>query len=277
MKSRGLDHDLSHKLTYKIRSLGIELCNEHDMLNAADRITKMLQVVFAELPEVEHQLGKDAKVIDEILYERHDTQERRKQWAKEITYEAEIGLLFKDKLRISPEGIQWKKKCYPLDSITRVRWGGLRHVINGIPNGTSYTIAFGDDDSEAVIEMSCKDIYSTFIDKLWSGVCVRLMTEMLEAFKKGNSLRFDDALVDNKGIELPINEFFGSSERVYCYWQQLRIWSADGSFFIGAQDNKDAFVALSYIKTPNVHILESAIRIHFKNCKELLSSLMDDN
>jgi hypothetical protein len=76
-------------------------------------------------------------------------------------------------------------RTFPLDSITRVRWGGVSHSVNGIPTGTTYTIAFGNRSSEAVVELKKQDIYSTFIDKLWRAVCVRLLTEMLEALKDG--------------------------------------------------------------------------------------------
>src|SRR3546814_5902743 len=74
----------------------------------------------------------------------------RDEWAHEITYRAEIGVMFKDTLSISPDGISWKGQSFSLDSITRVRWGGVRHSVNGVPTGTTYTIAFGDKRSEEI-------------------------------------------------------------------------------------------------------------------------------
>ena len=43
-------------------------------------------------------------------------------------------------------------QSFALDSITQVRWGGVRHSVNGVPTGTT-TIAFGDRRSEAVVEL----------------------------------------------------------------------------------------------------------------------------
>ena len=43
------------------------------------------------------------------------------------------------------------------------------------------------------MELKKQDVYSTFIDKLWRAVCVRLLTEMLEALKEGRDLHFGDA------------------------------------------------------------------------------------
>jgi hypothetical protein len=172
--------------------------------------------------------------------------------------------MFKDTLSISPDGISWKGQSFSLDSITRVRWGGVRHSVNGVPTGTTYTIAFGDKRSEAVVELKKEDIYSKFIDKLWRAVCVRLLGEMLEALKDGRDLYFGDALLHDDGITLVRHKFLGANERVRCTWGQVQIWSADGSFYIGSKDDKKTYVGISYIHVANTHILEQLIRMAFK-------------
>src|SRR3546814_5221651 len=93
---------------------------------------------------------------------------------------------------------------------------------------TTYTIAFGDKRSEAVVELKKEDIYSKFIDKLWRAVCVRLLGEMLEALKDGRDLYFGDALLHDDGITLVKHKFLGANERVRCTWGQVQIWNADG-------------------------------------------------
>lgn len=180
MNVRGIEHKQSKALAYEIRNLGIDLFNKHGMLEQAQRVTNLLQEVFSELPDVVDRLDEDAKAIDNIFEEREQSQRQTQQWAKEITYEAQIGIVFKDALRISPNGIEWKGDRYPLDSITRVRWGAVRNSVNGIPTGTDYTIAFGDSRSEAVVQLRREEVYTTFLDKLWRTVCVRLMTQTLE-------------------------------------------------------------------------------------------------
>src|SRR3546814_10094712 len=114
------------------------------MLTQSQRLTCLLQELFAELPEVSERVEQDADALADIIQERKQAVARREDWAREITYRAEIGVMFKDTLSISPDGISWKGQSFPLDSITRVRWGGVRHSINRIPTGTTYTIAFGD-------------------------------------------------------------------------------------------------------------------------------------
>lgn len=263
-KARGIDHEASRDLAYEIRSLAIDLFNTHDMLTQAQRLTGLLQELFAELPEVSERVEQDADALADIFHERKQAVARRDEWAREITYRAEIGVMFKDTLSISPDGISWKGQSFSLDSITRVRWGGVRHSVNGVPTGTTYTIAFGDNRSEAVVELKKEDIYRKFIDKLWRAVCVRLLGEMLEALKDGRDLYFGDALLHDDGITLVKHKFLGANERVRCTWGQVQIWNADGSFCIGSKDDKKTNVGISYIHVANTHILEQLIRMAFK-------------
>jgi hypothetical protein len=275
VKARGLDHDLSQDVANTIRSLGIELFNEHDMLDTANRFTKILQELFAELPEVVEKLDQDLETLDEIHEKRKAAQKRGAEWAREISYQAEIGLVFKDTLRISPKGVEWKGKCFPLDSITWVKWGAVSRSVNGVPTGTDYTIAVGDSRSSAVIETRKGDIFSTFTDKLWRAVCVRLLTETLETLKSGKSVSFGDTVVDDKGVRLTKHKFFGN-ETEYRDWGKVTYGSSGGSLFITAQDDKKVYVSLPYLSTPNAHILEAMIRLSFKKWTGRLSGLLTD-
>jgi hypothetical protein len=263
-KARGINHEQSEQLAYSMRSLAIELFNEHDMLTQSKRITNLLQELFAELPEVIEVVEKDVDALDDIFQNRKQAEARRSQWEKEITYSTEIGLMFKDTLSITPNEVTWKNQRFPLESITRVRWGGVRNSVNGIPTGTTYTIAFGDKRSEAIVELKRSEVYSTFIDKFWRAVCVRLLTELLTSLKDGYEIRCGEAMLRDDGITLMKHKFFGSDDPVRCSWYETHIWDADGSFYIGHKDDKKTYVALSYIQTSNVHIVEQAIRMAFK-------------
>lgn len=263
-KARGKDHEPSNELAYSIRNLAIELFNEHEMLIQSQRITGLLQELFAELPEVSERVEQDAGALQVHFNNRKQAESHRNEWAREITYRAEVGMVFKDTLSISPDGVAWKDQRYPLDAITRVRWGGVRHSVNGIPTGTTYTLAFGDNRSEAVVELKRQEVYSTFIDKLWRAVGIRLLTELLEALRSNKEIRFGQTVVRDDGITVTKHKFLRSNEPVHCSWQQVKIWTADGAFYIGAEDDKTSYAALSYIHASNVHVLEQAIRMAFK-------------
>ena len=276
-KARGIVHKPSAELAFSIRSLAVELFNEHDLLTQSNRITKLLQELFSQVPELAERVEEDAEALQNIFRDRKKAQARQAEWARDITYRAEIGMVFKDTLSISPDGISWKGQSFPLESITRVRWGGIRHSVNGIPSGTTYTVAFGNNRSEAVVELRKEDIYSTFVDKLWRAVGMRLLGELFEALKAGREVRFGDAIVRNDGVTLTKHKFLGS-EQVRVSWHQTHVWSADGSFIIGSKEDKKTYAQLSYISLPNIHILEQGIRMAFKKAgMRVLSDVLNEN
>ena len=263
-KARGINHDPSHEIAYSIRSLAIDLFNEHDMLDQSKMLTEVIQELFAELPEVVERVDEDAEALANIFRNREQAETQQVEWARDITYRAEVGVMFKDVLSISPDGVAWKNQRFPLEAITRVRWGAVRHSVNGIPTGTSYTLAFGDNRSEAVVELKKESTYSTFLEKLWKAVVVRLLTELFEKLQAGNEVRFGEAVLRDDGITLIKHKFLGANEKVRCSWGQVHVWSADGSFYIGSKDDKKTYVGLSYIHAANTHVLEQAIRMAFK-------------
>jgi hypothetical protein len=272
-KARGIDHDPSRALAYQIRSVAIDLFNEHNLLEQSKRLTGLLQEVFAEVPDVSDKVSEDAEALDRIVEKRREAEVEASEWAEEITFRTEIGTFFKSPLSISPEGVQWKNQHYPLASVTRVRWGAIRRSVNGIPTGTTYTIAFGDNQSEAVCDSASEHTFTTFIDKLWRAVGIRILMEMQQALKAGRRLPFGDAVLQDDGITLMKHKFFGADEPVRCSWSDVHVWSADGSFYIGSKADKKTYVSLSYINDPNTHILEQAIRIGFKKGINRLSEV----
>ena len=220
-------------------------------------------------------LTKMLRTLDEIHGNRQEAQKRSNEWEKEIFYQAEIGLVFKDTLRISTKGVQWKDKCFPLASITWVKWGAVSRSVNGIPTGTDYTIAVGDNRSSAVIETRKNEIYSTFTDKLWRAVCVRLLTEYLESLKSGKSITIGGAVIDDNGVQLTKHKFW-EDEPAYRNWGEVTYGSVGGSLVITAQDDKKVYVDFPYLTTPNAHILEAMIRLSFKEWTGRLSGLLND-
>lgn len=279
-KSRGLDHDASHRVAGLVRGLAIHMFNEHGKLDFSQQLTNMLQEVFAEVGEVAERIAEDADALGEIAEQRvrliADAKSRAEEWRREITYEADVGVIFKDKLRISPEGIEWKGRRWDLDSITRVRWGGTRHSLNGIPTGTTYSIVFGNGSNYTFIELKKEATYSNFIDRLWRAVGVRLLTEYLEGLRDGKKYRFGPAVVSDHGMELERKKLFGNNERVFCPWDDLVIWNDPGVFCIGKKEDEKLAAAFSYQEEDNIHVLEAAIRMFWKRGGDRLSCLLGE-
>ena len=72
-KARGIDHKASRDLAYEIRSLAIDLFNEHDMLKEAQRLTSLVQEIFAEVPDVSEKVGEDAEALADIRQRRNES------------------------------------------------------------------------------------------------------------------------------------------------------------------------------------------------------------
>lgn len=275
MKSRGLDHDISRKLAYEIRSLGVDLWNEHRLLDLANNVASLLKDIFAELPEVIDRVSEDISTLDDLRMQRAKSEQDTQKWAREISFSAELGLVIKDRLAISPEGIRYKDKIFPLDSITKVRWGGTRHSVNGIPTGTSYSIYIGTKTDGMSIDMRNGEIYDNFISKLWKAVCVNLVMAMVTDLRNGGKYQFGDALIDDYGVELTRHHLFKSNERVYAKWHRVRGWSADGNYNLKLDGDNKTSASMSFSKDNNVHILSAALDMMFKNGGNRLSYLLD--
>jgi len=263
-KARGIEHEPSKEFAIAIRSLAIDLFNEHDLLVQSQRLTKLLSELFAELPEFAERVSADTQELSNIAEQRQKSAREQQEWEEEIAFSADVGIVIKDTLSISAKGASWKGRTYPLASITRMRWGGVRHSANGLPTGTDYTIAFGDDKTESVVSIKREATYTKFTEKLWRAVGIRLMSDMLRVLQQGKELRIGGVLVRDDGIRLIKPKFLGSNELVWCSWSQVQIWSADGAFVVGSSHDKKTSVSLSYIDVSNTHLLEQIVRMAFK-------------
>ncbi len=277
--SLGREHEASGRIANDIRSLAIYMFNEYGMLELSKKLTEMLQEVFAEVVRIAEKSAEDAEALQEIADQRELYLEQAKkqeaEWRREVTYEADVGAIFKDKLKISPDGIEWKGRKWPLEKITRVRWGATKHSVNGIPTGTTYKIFWGTDSDGYSLELKKEATFTNFIDRLWKTVGVRLLTEFLEDLGNGKQFKFGSATICDEGVELIKRKFFGSDERIFCSWDELLIWNGGGSFCIGKKGDKKLVEGFSYQDQNNIHILEAAIRAFWKKGGHKLSSLLE--
>jgi len=278
-QSRGLDHEASQRVAWHVRSLAIDMFNEHNKLEFSQQLTNMLQQVFAEVVDVAERTAEDANSLDEIAEDRvrliEDSKTRKEEWRREITYEADVGAIFKDKLSISPEGIIWKGRQWDLDSITRIRWGGTRHSVNGISTGTTYKIIFGNNSKYESIELKKETTYTNFIDRLWRSVGVRLLTEYLEGLRGGGKYIFGSAYVKDEGMVLQKNKLFGANEQFFCKWDDLSIGNGGGTFFVRHKNDKKLSASFEYQAEDNIHVLEAMIRMFWKRGGNKISELLE--
>lgn len=272
-RSRGLDHDRSRSVAGEVRSVALTLYKEHGLLELSRRITEALKMRFAEVPRVADATQQDTEAIERLTREAEESKANREQWERDIRFEAEIGLVVKTRLALSADGIVWQSKRWPLDSITRVRWGGIRRSVNGIPSGTDYRIMFGNVNEVAWVETKREEIYKEFTSKLWRAVCVRLLIDMFHRLRAGQAVQFDEILLVDDGLKFPLG--WNSTERVLVPWTELRFGSYEGSFIVRHKDQSNHSTALSYLDCDNVHILEAAMRRFWEIPDPKMSALLN--
>lgn len=272
-KARGLDHEASKKIGYQVRGLAIELFNDHDFIRQSQRITELLKEIFSEIPEVSERVEKDAVDLQEISKNRQEEEKKQVQFDKDISFKAEVGMMFKDELEIGPDGVVWKGKKFPLASITAVKWGAVRNSVNGIPTGTDYCIGIADRSGSTNIHLRKEATYNGFVNALWKAVGVRLLVDMLEALKKGQQITIGNMLIEDTHVTLTRHKFLGS-EKVRVGWGDVTYQSYNGSLFINHRSDKKVDGSASFGDDWNTHILESVVRGAFKNWTGKLSGFL---
>jgi hypothetical protein len=277
-KARGRDHALSKELARDIRSLAIELFNDYELLDGARYLTNMLAEVFAELPEMAEIIEQDATTLDEIdarwQAASAGNAAAQEEWARSITYQAEVGLVIKDTLSISPAGISWKGRHYPLDSVTTVRWGAVRNSVNGIPTGTNYTIGFVALGQNVEIELRRGVVYNAFISALWRAVGMRLITAMLAQLRAGQTIQVGGIDVRDDCVILNRARFLRPAEAVALPWSAVSAYSANGAFVIRSRSENKVSAEASYLRSWNAFVLERIVDGAQKKGIDRLSALL---
>ncbi|WNG14979.1 hypothetical protein [Cystobacter fuscus] len=269
--SRGVDHDLSHRVASPVRSLAVDLFNQHGLIEESTYLTNLLQVAFREVPRVAEVTKTDAEALEEITQKRDAA---KQEWERDISYETQVGMPFPQPFKMSSAGIEWNGIRWPLESITRVRWGG---VTNGATGESTFTIAFGNEASFATIVTDNHVLSSAITKKLWRAVGNRLLLELITALGQGKRLSFGDAIVEDHGIEFTRHQYEGDRTRVRGAWGQIHVESSNGNLLLRHKQDYSAYAVLPYLSVDNTQVLDIAIRNLLETkFPVLMSDLLND-
>lgn len=261
-KSRGLEHEESQELAFIARELGIHLFNKHDYLDDAKLMSEAIQELFSEVAVVSDRVDEDIEALEGIAIERAERQknaaESEAEFAREITYSTEFGLIFKDKFRISPDGFDYKGSLIPLDQITGVRWGAVRKSTNGIPTGTDYYFGYGAKTSSVLLEPN-QHQYQAIIQRTWRAVCIRILLTWMEAWGKGHKVNIAGVEVADDGLVLRRSRFLKEDETRFFTWFEVSKGAHNGFLNFYSKPDKKFTASFSYKDGWNVHILDFAI------------------
>ncbi len=220
------------------------------------------------IKEVIVAMQKNYDNINENLQEIN----REEKHSRNITYEGEWGLVFKDRIKISPQGIEWKGKLYRLEDIEYTSWGIYKTYINGIPTNTERIVRFGYGPYGERIDLG-KSVYPKFVECLFNAVSGRINKTILENFKYNRETGFGDKIKDD-GIQYDEHNWFSKDVHKFYTWKELYISGYDGYLHVKDLDDK-TLEAWSYIDHNNVHMLEVILRLAIKKKVNRLSDLLN--
>ena len=268
--SKGKEHQETYQILHNFRNVCLKITNDYNMPKLA---LKLLQQMYYEtsyyIPTLKKLFKDDIKILTDMVkkqeeYERQEAEEKKKyeKWAKSIYYETEFGLIFKEKFKISADGIEYDGRTTPLNDIIGISWGGITNYWNSVPTGTDYTIRFKTLDGETAINPN-EDQYKHITECLWKAVGLNIFTNMLKQLENGETLKVGNIKVIDTGVYLIKSGWFSSEEKIFP-WNKITTYSQDGLFYLREKDGKHK-ASSSYMSDMNTHILDFMIRLFFKN------------
>lgn len=248
-RARGLRHVPSERVAALLRMTAIRLHNEANDVPAAERINGMLGRAFAEVPEVAEQSLMDA---EQLKANRITAQGP----AVDLDYTADIGALIKSQLVCSATGITWKGLHLPWNAITYVRWGGVRHSVNGIPTGTTYHVVYGTATQHSEIRTRREAVYDAVVERLFR-MTVPLLLERLARQAMGDGTTFIGPVqVLATGVVLTKRHLFSKAERVFVPWPMLSTSGREGALILTSKEaGQQVSVDLPLLHTDNAIVL----------------------
>lgn len=272
--SKGKEHRETSHILHDFRNVCLKINNDYNMPKLALKLLHQVyyeasQCFFLYIPSFKQLFKDDIKILTDMVkkqeeYERQEAEEKKKyeKWAKSIYYETEFGLIFKDKFKISADGIEYDGRTTPLNDIIGISWGGITNYWNSVPTGTDYTIRFKTLDGETAINPN-EDQYKHITECLWKAVSLNIFTNMLKQLENGETLKVGNIKVIDTGVYLIKSGWFSSEEKIFP-WNKITTYSQDGLFYLREKDGKHK-ASSSYMGDMNTHILDFMIRLFFKN------------
>lgn len=260
---------INETLATELRSLAIDLANDHQRHQDARILLEFTLQEFGESESIAGKLREDVKTLGRIIERKRAEAAEAARWRKENSLELMIG---NDRLVMTPEKIQYNAQTIATGSVDRVRYGVFKHYVNGIRVSREFTIWVGTARETIKIEcvrfMEKEQVVSErmgmIIGKLWGLVGARLAWEMLTTLSEGKTISVGSQRITQNGIWLTKRHWF-SSEPFFSQWTDLRYTSGAGTLILMSDSEPKAKAELSYRDVDNVHILEHVLQYLWKD------------
>jgi hypothetical protein len=259
-RAKGLDHLPSRALVRDVRSLSAELRDDRFLATAIETVVERLGIEVALPSQHSRGLSKDSMTGGE----GRSIEDRACKWIsyaefeRSLSYSARAGVVFKHRLEISSTSLSWRGRIYKLGEVDGLRWG-VRPAVVGVPIGPEYTVYVRARGLAALIKIADADTYSAVVDRLWRGVGARLLSEHVERLKKGDSIAFPGALIEDDAVTLFRKRIARVEEEMTLAWKEVNVLSTDRYLIIKMKGDNNVGTLMSYAKVDNLRVLEHMI------------------
>ncbi|WP_045464300.1 hypothetical protein [Vibrio hyugaensis] len=274
-QGKGLEHEESKELAYKVRNLSLYMFNEKFEDGVTKKLSEVSLELFGEVTSISKRLEKDIEDIEEIEFERkqraeEEAIEERKR-DREMAYYAEIGIAFKDELKINSSGISWKGDFVRFEDIIFYRYQAIRGNLT-----TDYIFEYGSDKCTYKITTKKQVHFSALLDRLWKGIGYRLMINFAVDIACQAKNSFSGIGVRDNGLVLYRKKFLRASEPVLVPWNRLTSNTYNGQCTYSLVGDNKVSASLD-VSAANYHMFSTLVSIMIDKRASRLSEVFGVN
>lgn len=274
-QGKGLEHEESKKLAYKVRDLSLYMFNEMLQDDITKKLSEISLELFGEVTSFSERVEKDIADIKDIEFERQQRAENeaREQvkYELEMAYSAEIGLAFKDELKISALGISWKRAFVRFEDITFYRYQVISRSLT-----TDYIFEYGGVSRTYKITTKKQEHFSALLDRFWKGVGYKLMINFaIDVVCKAKE-HFSGIGVRDDGLVLHRKKFLRASEPVLVPWSRLssNVYNGQCTYSLVGDSKVNASLDIS---ATNYHMFSTLVSVMMDKRASRLSEIFGVN
>jgi hypothetical protein len=272
---KGLEHEKSKELAYKVRELSLYMFNE----KLEDDITKKLSEVslelFGEVTSFSERVSRDIADIEDIERERQksaaEEAKAQKKHELEMAYSAEIGLAFKDELKINASGVSWKGSFISFEDVTFYQYQIIRRNLT-----TDHIFEYGGDRKTFKITTKKQEHFSALLDRFWKGVGYKLMINFAIDVVCKEKDHFSGIGVRDDGLVLHRRKFLRTSEAVLVPWNRLasNVYNGQCTYSLVGDSKVNASIDVS---ATNYHMFSTLVSVMMDKRTSRLSEVFGVN
>ena len=178
-----------------------------------------------------------------------------------ISLHARAGVFLHKKLSMLPEGIQWGKRHFDLDSITGIRWELTRITVNRVYRTTNCEVGVADRVGSSTIDIRNELTYWRVVNFLWCATAGRLMREACQALACGQTLTCGPIAIEDQGVTVKqVISLLGSTRSVHIPLRDLKIELRKGHYSLSSLADQQVLVFADF-RQWNVHVLFHLLRL----------------